>query len=861
MVTWLALLLAAPEANWDVRLGQQIDQTAEYTAAGYTPHWEVDWIDRARPEVTWADDAQGDCRGWLVFARPYTVPTPAPAALELQAEYRSRCALDGPLVRSGRAAFLTLSPAAWQALTTDPARAPVLDSGRPPGVLAWADVLGQGPDVLEWRSSGPQELVGPWAEWAGQTVMLGWAWGCNHMGQAEEGALRDLTVRPIAAADQAWSLFEALDLERPALAPVRAAVAARDLPEAEAALARHLRERREPHVANPPAAADARGLAAADEVLARTYRLAGCPAYTFPEQIVWNADPFNYEQWAIALNRHYQWNQLASAWLATKDPKYAQEWQRQVVDWVAKMPVHIGRNWIQGPYNAGVKSPLSLDAGIRMGQTWFQSLEVLRQAPEVADATIVTMLRSLWQHGRYLLRPSNYKRGSNWGCMESNGLYHLGVLLPEFREAATWKQTALERITAELDLQVYPDGAQTELAPGYHGVSLTNFLGVLYLARANGEAVPERYVAGLERMYDYYLRLRKPNGQLPPLNDSGNQDPTRNFRDAVALFPQREEFRWGLSRGAEGRPPDYTSVAFDYAGWVVMRSGWRPQDLWALFGAGPFGTGHQHEDKLAVLLHALERDLVTEAGVYAYDESAWRKYVLSTRGHSTVRVDGQDQNCRATPAEYLATQPDRHGFRSDARFDYARDSHTAGYGTPAVKSLVHRRRVLLVKPDYLLVVDDYQPTDGRPHRATAQFLLSAPSAVVGAGGETLSAALDNGARVAVLPLHRAAQVTVVQGQREPEVLGFVPEGFEKLRPAPAVLDTAAVDGPTLRAWLLLPFRGEQCPVRLQREPGPELRVTVEWGQRRDRLEVTPTLLRAVVGDERFEQAELALAGN
>ena len=77
-----------------------------------------------------------------------------------------------------------------------------------------------------------------------------------------------------------------------------------------------------------------------------------------------------------------------------------------------------------------------------------------------------------------------------------------------------------------------------------------------------------------------------------------------------------------------------------------MRSGWERDARYLLLDVGPFGYGHQHEDKLNLLLHAYGRLLLAEGGNYAYDSSEMRRYVLSTRAHNTIRVDGHDQNRR-----------------------------------------------------------------------------------------------------------------------------------------------------------------------------------------------------------------------
>ena len=104
-------------------------------------------------------------------------------------------------------------------------------------------------------------------------------------------------------------------------------------------------------------------------------------------------------------------------------------------------------------------------------------------------------------------------------------------------------------------------------------------------------------------------------------------------------YPSRSDFAWAHSEGKQGKSPAVTSCAFDYAGYYIMRTSWKPDAVWALFDGGPFGYGHQHEDKLNVLLHAYGRLLLTEGGNYAYDTSEMRKYVLSTRGaqHNSCR--------------------------------------------------------------------------------------------------------------------------------------------------------------------------------------------------------------------------------
>jgi hypothetical protein len=829
-----ALLVAAPA--WQFRYAHQPDQKPEWTEMGRVPAFTIT-VDGET--VSFADAEDGRCRGWLFAARPLELPEAPPARVLASLEYQTLCTMDAPTARSGRVFAFLATREAWQALAEKPEDGKAFDPGRPPKGMLLANVKEHGEDVTDWQPA--EAHFGALAEETrqGGSLLAGVAWGTYHFNE-ERGAFRNLRWTMQTKDDIRWDFWHALDLDRPELAAVRTAVDAKDEPAATRALAAYYRQRETPVVANPVVPASVSVVRRADETLEHTYRLAGCPVYTFKDEVVWNADPFNYNQWPVALNRHSEWRFLAGAYLKTRDEKYAAEWDAQVRHWTKAMPVLIAPGWIEGPFNTPGKTSLSLDAGIRTGQTWFPSFAVFRNSPSVSDETIVAFVRSGWDHGGYLMRDENFRLGSNWGAMESNGLYHLGVMLPEFRDAALWRKTALDRTMAMIDYQVYPDGAQTELAPGYHGVSLRNFLGVMRLAKANDLSVPEDFAQRLQGMFEYYLKITDPEFRTPNLNDSGRGGITGILREGVELFPERQDFLWAAESRRKGTEPEFVSCVMPWAGWVVMRSDWSAEARWLLFDAGPFGTGHQHEDKLGVLVHAFGQPLIAECGVYAYDTSKWRKYCLSTRGHSSVRVDDKDQACRRDRAQFRAAMANTYGFFDSEAATYARDTHVSGYGNPPDKSVVHRRRVLFMKPDLYLVVDDLAAKDGREHEAEIQFLLNADGADLDATGHVaVSHHGKDQPGIAIIPLFtNGVQSRIAQGETEPTVRGFIPKGFEKLEPAPAILYTKTFTKQTTLAWLLVPFQGESVPVQLTGKGQDEVTLRLGDGEEA-RIRCTP----------------------
>lgn len=628
--------------------------------------------------------------------------------------------------------------------------------------------------------------------------------------------------------------FGLLDLTRPDLAAVSNAAARADWPAATAAFAGHLRTRAKPRWDVDPFAVGRtpkyhNGTAA--DALAHKLHSIGIP-WQFGDRIDWTFNPttqpgspwpVNHE-WTWQLSRHTAWVELARAYHATGDEKYAAEFAAQLKSWIHDCPVPVGK----ADNRAGSRWR-TIEAGIRTGSVWPVIWPRILAAKSIDDATLVLMTKSWVEHARYL---TEFHASGNWLTMEANGLFHVGALFPEFRDAAAWRATALERLTAELDIQVYPDGAQIELAPGYHGVSLRNFLGPVDLAASTGFSPPPAYLAKTERMFQYYLLAMSPTRCTPPLNDSGAGSVVSSLREGAERFPQREDFRWVASDGATGRPPAFLSCALPYAGQVFLRSGWGAKDLWLCMDAGPFGFGHQHEDKLSVILTAFGKALLVEGGVYTYDASDWRRYVLSSRAHNVVLVDGLDQNRRKSPREsWVVRAPVPLTWSTNAAFDRATASYDEGWGPDAKRLARHTRDVVFVKPSFFVVADRLESLDGQPHRYEALFHLDAEDART--DGLTVATA-GPGPSLAIRAFG-AGGVTVVKGAKEPVVQGWLPGGggYGSVRPIPTAIYATTSAAPASVIYVLYPTAGPAaCPVRGATREGRTLRIQMDDGTSR-----------------------------
>jgi len=498
----------------------------------------------------------------------------------------------------------------------------------------------------------------------------------------------------------------------------------------------------------------------------------------FDGPIDWHANPTSgpgrTHLWNEALNRHFHFRDLSSAYWNTGDERYAAALADQWMDWIRRNPPPLLSSGNRGGSTNCIWQTLT--TGIRLESTWPDAFYRCLGSPHFTDDVIVTIVKSIADQARHLVR---WPTSGNWLTEESMGLYTAGMLFPEYKEATVWRKTAVERLYRQLDQEVYPDGMEYELATGYNNWVVSNFTELLDRADLNGlrSELPKDYIDRLEKMYDYLLLVMMPDGRAPGLNDSGNADVRRLLQRGSKLYPERSDFLFGATLGKQGRRPEETSHAFPYSGHYVMRSDWSADALYLLFDSGPFGYGHQHEDKLHFVLFGYGRQLILDPGNYSYDRSKWRRYITGTAGHNTVMVDGQGQNRRAHPETrfwprpWTAPVPPGNDTRweSTLRADFARGTYRCGYG-PAKKSIdvVHTRRILFIKPEYFLVVDTLHPQDGRSHSYEALFHLDAESATLDAASLTVRTNEEDAANVEIRPLSQPGLTCrIVKGQEDP----------------------------------------------------------------------------------------------
>jgi len=236
-----------------------------------------------------------------------------------------------------------------------------------------------------------------------------------------------------------------------------------------------------------------------------------------------------------------------------------------------------------------------------------------------------------------------------------------------------------------------------------------------------------------------------------------------------------------------------------------MRNGWNETAHQMVVDIGPLGcpvsAGHGHADLLSIQCSVAGQACLVDAGNYCYtSESEWREFFRSSAAHNTVLVDGKSQSEPAGPFSWRRRpRVLLREWRSNAELDFLDAEHGAFCGLD--DPVVHRRRVLFIKPRYWIVVDDVVGISRHQVDLLFQF---APMRV------TLGPDLWAGARTAAEPVlwvgpfaSASLRGMLKSGDGEP-IRGWIAPDYGRREPAPAVIYSTTAVLPLRILTLLLP---------------------------------------------------------
>jgi uncharacterized heparinase superfamily protein len=606
-------------------------------------------------------------------------------------------------------------------------------------------------------------------------------------------------------------------------------------------------------------------VASAEAICRKRFDLLGHRQLFFGDPVNWHLDPVSgrrapLDHWSRLdpldpaqvgdvkiiweLNRHQWLVRLGQAYRLTGEARYAEAFASFVREWVRANPYGIGINWAS-----------SLEVALRL-IAWCWALVHFRGSAALSSDLLAEMVSGIRTHACHIERfLSHYFSPNTHLTGEALGLFYAGVVFPEPRAAARWREAGARILVRQIERQVLPDGVHFELSTCYHRYTMEIYLHFLILARRNGVPIPAHVSELVRRMADFLLAVRRPDGSIPEIGDADGgwllpfvprePDDARGVLSVAAALFGSPDHAWAAGEaapellwllGSDGLaafdalrpapPAPGPSLLFPEGGYAVMRSGWETDAHHLIFDVGPLGcpvsAGHGHADLLGIQCSTFGDPLLVDTGTFCYtSDPSWRDFFRGTSAHSTVTVDGASQ---AAPAGSFAwkNRPKvrLRRWQSTETFDFA-DAEHDGYRRLR-DPVVHRRRVLFVKPRYWVVVDDLDGSDR--HRVELRFQF-APLRVTLDADLWARAHRPGGSGLLLRPFTTVPlEGGLHEGNLDP-IQGWLSLHYGRRQPAPVLVYSAVARLPLRVVTLLLPVREPSpAPVVSALEgggPGPD----------------------------------------
>ena len=416
-------------------------------------------------------------------------------------------------------------------------------------------------------------------------------------------------------------------------------------------LAEHKKLAQTAHFIRPDAAKEI--IAHADELMHQTFTfnktwdMERClTPYTLPV-IDWNDHQNDDPEWCFMLNRMDYLDHLLLASLLTGDIGYADKAKEYILNWIAAHPTIVSE-----------PSTRTLDTGIRV-MNWMEALPYLSMLHVLTEDELTRITDSMLAQMQYL--KENYLpkyKTSNWGSIQTCAIVSvLPFLRADFLSDPLY-QWALDEMTLQFSIQVYPDGMHWEQSTMYHievlnyGMKAVHYMG-LHLQPC--PSVVKEQVYALAKALAGQLM---PSGEIETFGDSDRvcardvlsraallfDDPTFRFVGLDELDPESLYILGVPAAQRYATLPASAPQSMHYdgedSGMYTLRSSWDKDASFTMFTNGSLGSGHGHSDNLHLSVCYQGDPVLIDSGRFTYREDhPLRVQLKGMAAHNGVMID------------------------------------------------------------------------------------------------------------------------------------------------------------------------------------------------------------------------------
>jgi hypothetical protein len=457
-----------------------------------------------------------------------------------------------------------------------------------------------------------------------------------------------------------------------------------------------------------------------------------------------------------------------------------------------------------------------------------ETLALIRSHPAITDEALLKLVHRLFQETAYLRADVKrwIDRRHNGGCAMIRTLATACGLLTDFEATEEWLDFDAQLLTQYIDEAFYPDGQCIEQTTGY-SISIVHQTQLLANALKDRPAL-EAAKPKLAAMTTWAIAMSKPNCSFPSFGDNVGRGFPEHIDNPLLDWldlPWARSFLNGKGSApfTEWPSPD----AEQWSGYYTMRSDWSRDARYLVIDCGPWGTTHQHGDRLSFALSAFGEDFIIDptSSRYASNEpDAFLSRQECGYLHSTITVDGVDEFINSplqTEAPLENTWETGIGYTK----------FSGSYDFRPVKPVTWERRLRFVDRSYW-ILQDILTGDLDQAQIEQNFQFEAGIEIQFENNRTIAVA-SNGARLVLISLESPLTPELSLGDKTPRTTywpkgdphqtrlaedgerppshgrGWTGRWGTKLIPAPAVTFTGSLELPAAITLALVPLSPDQ----------------------------------------------------
>jgi asparagine synthase (glutamine-hydrolysing) len=422
---------------------------------------------------------------------------------------------------------------------------------------------------------------------------------------------------------------------------------------------------------------------------------------------------------------------LVRAYVATNDEKYTEAFWQLISDWAEHNPPNTGANWKDGQ-----------EIALRL-MAWTFGFYAFINSPSTTPERISQFTLYVAAQAERIYKNIAYaiSTRSNHTISEAFGLWMVGLLFPELKDAEKYFSMGRDLLEQEAANQIFPDGSYSMYSLNYHRFILHLYLYAIQLGKINKSLFSNHLISSLSNSIAYLSQLIDPaTGQMPvygsndgalvlPLNNCDFTDyrPLLQLGSVITtgerMFEEGEwdeDVFWLCGENAiekkEERGKKLSALRvlggdkFPGGGTYILRGA----NSKAVIRCTDFQERPSHADQLHVDLWLHGKNIACDAGTYLYSgEGIWRNGLAHTSAHNTVTVDGKDQMKLVS----------RFVWTDWAQGNVLQQNDKLWHGEHnGYKPVNHKRAVMALDGDRWLIIDHLEANE--PHHYSLHWLLS-----------------------------------------------------------------------------------------------------------------------------------------